>query len=880
MKTYRWLLRLFPREFRRRFGEDMVEVFTDRRRLAHTRGAGAVIALWVRTVVDTAAHGYQERRSERTRSRKRGRMAAIVDDARAGIRSLARRPASSALAVGMLALGLGFNTALFAVVHAVLLRPLPYDDPDRVMMLWTGRNADGSGGVNSYADFAEWQTANTSFSSLAAYNISFAALTGDGDPEEVNGSVVSPEFFGVLRVPMLHGRGLEPGDELVGIDGGRPIVISHSLWQRRFSSDPAVIGRLITLGDRPRRVVGVVSPEFEHPEPFFGARAEYWSPLTVGGDMRTNHGARFLRVIGRLNDDVTLERARADLDAIGQRLIQSYPDTHEQSVVLGPIKTELSGDAGPLALVFLCATALVLCLAVANIVNLLLARLSGRRTELAIRAALGAGRARLVSGIVTESVVLGLAGGFAGLGCAALGINLVLAFGPGHLPGIEKTTLNAPVVLFSLALSVLAGLLCGLAPALRVGRERLSSSLGDMRGSTGPEASRLRVLLVAAEMALAVPLLIGAGLLTSTLVSLQRVDAGFAADHALQFRVSMPPVRYSSTPARTEFLSRALARLRALPGVTATGAVSSLPFGGLNNTGGGIVYERVDGTLAETGVGTRVVAGEYFESMRIPLKKGRFFEASNADAEAVIVNDRAAAALWGDADPIGRRLRFGQRADPPDQIRWLTVVGVVGSVRHEALDRPANAEVFQPYVANAWSTMMITVRTDGDTAALPPVITSVMRDLDAAMPLVNMGPVSRFVEGQLSRSRFGVLCAIVFGALGLALAAGGTFAVLSLLVSQRRREIGIRMALGATPRSVASLVVRQSMRPALVGCLAGALLAAWLGRFIEGRLFAVSATDFRIFTAGVGLLALVALAASWLPARRAMRTDPVVTLRD
>src|SRR6476646_8719298 len=397
-------------------------VFADRLREARRKGRFAVAVLWLRSVADVAAHATAERRiAHATSTRSGGHMSGFGSDVVTALRGLIRRPGFT-FAIGlMLAVGLGFNTALFAVVQSVLLRPLPYVKPDRIMMLWTGRNPDGTGSVNSYADYLTWKEQSHSFESLATYNISFATLTDAGDPEEIGGSVVSPEFFHVLRVPMALGRGIEPGDEVVPPDAGRPIIIAHSLWQRRFHGDPAIVGKTLTLAGRQRRIVGVVAHEFIHPEPFWGELAEYWSPLTVTDSMRTQHGNHYLRVIGRLADGATPAGAGAEMDHIGRELMKSYPTTNTASVVVASLHDELIGDTRPLLWMFFGALVLVLSLAVANIVNLLLARTSRRRAELLIRSALGASRGRLMTQLIVESVMMGLLGGVMGLAFAEIG---------------------------------------------------------------------------------------------------------------------------------------------------------------------------------------------------------------------------------------------------------------------------------------------------------------------------------------------------------------------------------------------------------------------------------------------------------------------------
>jgi putative ABC transport system permease protein len=887
LTTYRLLLRLFPAAFRDRFGGDMADVFADRLHAARRRGNPAVIALWWRTTIDVIAHAAAERRrTPRVRDRLRGFMRALLDDVVTAVRGHLRRPGLLLLAAPMLAVGIGFNSGLFALVYDVILHPLPYAEPDRLMLLWTGRNPDGSGGANSYADYTDWKARNHSFESLATYNIALRTLTDGGDPEEIGGAVVSPEFFQVLGVRMRLGRGLVPGDELIQAGNGQPVVIADSLWARRFHRDPQILERSIVFDGHPRRVVGVVSPEFVEPEPSWSERTEFWSPLVLdpASDRRTNRAFRYLRVIGRLLPGVSPTRAAGEMDGIGQALMKAYPSTNSRSVVLVSIANELEQDTRTAAWIFLGAAGLVLALGIANVVNLLLARANDRRAELALRVALGASRGRITWQLVADSTVVGLAGGLLGLALADLGIHVLLAYappdltGPAAAPGMATIHVDWTVAAFALALSTFTGAAAGLLPAWRVARARLTGPVGQ-RGSAGLETARMRRWLVSAEVALALPLIVGAGLLTRTLIGIEHVNPGFDASHALQFRISASGTRYEKDAARIAFFTRLGQQLRAEPGVTDVGLVSSLPMGGLNNTGATIVYEGPDGTAAELSVGFRAATAGYFTTLHIPLRTGRLFDASATDTSTVVVNDLAAAAMWGDGTALGRRIRFGTLADPAGKPTWLTVVGVVGSLRHEALTRLPNPEIFQPYQANPWSTMTVVARTTGVPDAIGPAARAAARAVDPTLAVVNLSPVAEVLEEQLTAPRFGVVASAIFGALGLGLATFGLFAMLSLTVAQRTREIGIRMALGATRRSVGTLIAWESVTMVAIGCLVGCL-AAWLfARGLAAQLFGVTAHDEAAFAEAVVVLLLSALGAGFWPARRAMRVDPVSALR-
>ena len=803
-------------------------------------------------------------------------MQTFFTDLRAALRAVRRRASFTSLAARMLALGLGFNTALFAVVKSVLLKPLPSADPARIAMLWTGRFPDGTGHANSFADFEVWQAQNHSFAALAAYNIDFGTLVHEGaDAEEIGGATVSPQFFDVLQPRIVRGRGLAAGDDLADING-RPIVISSRLWREQFGLAPDIIGQSLLLNEHRRTIVGVLADDFVQPEPFWGEPADYWTPLIP--EDRTNHAFTYLRVIGRLAPGATMQTAAADMDGIGRRLIAEFPSPGKQSVVINDIGRELGGDIRPRLWLFLGAVLLVLLLAIANVVNLTFARTSSRLAELTIRAALGASRARLASQLLLESTIVGIVGGLAGLAIAAAGIRVLLHSALSTAPGFRDVTVDLRVVAATVLMSTVVGALCGAAPAWRVARARLFTPASGVRTSSGLDVTRMRMWLVAAEMALAVPLLVGAMLLAVTLVKIQHVDPGFDAAHALQFRFSLPSSRYATGTSRIAFLRTLEDRLSALPGATTAGSVSSLPLGGMNNTGASVVYERPDGSLAQDTVGFRSTTGRYFAAIGVPLKRGRTFLDAPADAHTIVINEKTAHEFWGDLDPLGRRLRFGQLSAPDKQGEWRTVVGVVGDVHHEALTRDANTEIFEPYQDDPWGTMMTVVRTD-TPSTLTPAVRRAVHDLDSHLALVHLGSAMQFVNEQLAEPRFGVLCATVFGVVGLGLAACGTFAVLSLLVAQRTREIGIRMALGATPRRVRSLMLRDALIPVGLGCAAGGLAAAWLVRGLTALLFEVTPLDPRVFAGTIATLVVTALVASWWPSRRAMRVDPVRALR-
>jgi putative ABC transport system permease protein len=880
---YRVLLRAFPRSFRRRFGPDMAELFADQLRHAHRRGAWAVLGLWCTTVFTVTRHAAEERRAQRRGdapsaylpiTHNGASMSAFVMDLMWAARGLWRRPGFTIAAAAMLAIGLGFNTALFAVVNAVVLRPLPYPQADQIVMVWTGLNPDGTGANNSYADYLSWKERTHSLD-LAAYNVAFGTFTDESDPEQLGGAVVSPEFFRILGARMALGRGIGPGDELVPLDAGRPIVIAHGLWMRRFHGDPNIIGRSVVVNDYRRTIVGVLGEEFQQPEITWDTPTQFWLPLVVAEPIRSNRAFHYLRVIGRLKNGVSVAAARTEMDGVGKQLMAEFPVTNTDTPVVRSVHDELVGDTRPLLGMFLGAVSLVFLLAIANIINMLLARASGRRAELSVRTALGASRGRLVSQLVAESTLIGLIGGAAGLLFASASLTLVIRYGRVTAPGIETASIDGATLIFATLFSGLTGAVSGLIPALRMVRAKAaSSSVSEMRGSSGPEAAQTRRWLVAVETALAVPLLVGAVLLTQTLVNMQHVNPGFDAARVLQFRITLSGARYDTSDKQVAFFDQLRASLAQLSNVNAVGIVSSLPLGGLNNTGATFNYRKPDGTIEEIGAGFRAVGGDYFTSLGIPVIAGRTF--TDTDRGVTILNDVAVREMWGDRNPIGEQVRFGNDTTSP----WLTVVGVVGSVRHETLTQPAAAEMFRPYRDDPWTTMTVTVRTSGDPLALAPAARATVAAIDPRLPLAQLGSAAMFIDNQLARPRFGVICAAVFGLIGLALAAFGTFAVLSLLVAQRSREIGIRMALGATRARVSRLMLSQSLIPAAIGCTAGGIGAALLARLLGSQLFGVTSHDPTAFSLAIGGLTIAAGLASWWPTRRATRIDPARALRN
>lgn len=850
---------------------DLAEEYRERSQLDGRRAAQG----WLRSqLVRSTWHGLS-RRFEPTLIPQQGRssmMLRVIQDARSAWRAVRVRPVFSAGVMVMLALGLGFNIALYAAVESALLRPLPYADAGRLVFIWQGLWPDGNGKVSSYPDYADLVERSRSFSSLSAYNISYGTLLEGGEAEQINGALVTTNFFETLGRTAMMGRTLQPGDEVP--TENRPIVIAHSLWTRRFNQDPNILNRTMNFGGQARVIVGVMGPDFEQPEPFWGELTEYWTPMRVSDSMRTQRGSRYLRVIGRLTPDSTVDAAAAELTTIGDALRAEFgDDAPAANPVVRPFFTELVGDTRVWLLLCAAGATLVLVLAAGNIVNLLLANTAARKRELAVRTALGAGRLRLATQLICESLWLSVGGGLLGVAFATLILKGVLATG-GGLARLDQAHVGASTWLFAAALSAVTGVVCGLWPALRVTGRRAVAALGSSRGATGLDVSRARTWLIAGETALAVPLVVGALLLAVTLVNLLRVDPGFDGAHAVHFRITLAGDRYAESDARTAFVRDLEDRLVSLPTIEHAGVVSSLPMGGLNNTAGGFTFADLNGELRQETAGFRAASSGYFAAMGIPLTRGRLFVDRAEDDLSVVVNERLAELFWPGGEAIGRQIKLGSGESTP----WRTIVGVVGNVRHERLTTAAKPEVFWPYRTEPWTTVSV-VAGGADPTAIVPQVRPLVASLDPQLPVVHLDVVADIVDATRGGARFSATAGVIFGGLALSLSAFGTFAVLSLLIGQRTREIGIRFALGATRGSVRALVLRDAMVPALAGCAVGTILATWLSRALASQVFGVTPQSPWVFAVAIGLLGVIAMLATWLPARRASTVDPALTLR-
>jgi putative ABC transport system permease protein len=882
LSAYRLLLLFFPREWQREFGDDMERLFESQRTAARDAGE-SVAALWVRAFADAIVHGTAERisawssrwqRFSKEVRRWRWWMRAFVQDIRHGLRVLAAQPGVTTVAVLTLALGIGANSAIFSAVDAILLRPLPYADPDRLVMVWEKRPAEGvMNNVVAPADYLDWARLNTVFESMAAMLPITTDLTGSGEPVRLYSAVVSPPFFDVLRVRPALGRSFMPEEGVVGRH--QVVILSHGLWQSRFGSDPAVVGRKILLNSVPHEVVGVLPPSFEYPD----STIELWAPLPLEGSLqpqsRSNHQ---LSVYARMKPGVTLAQARTEMDRVGQQLSQAYPDTNARhGAWVLPLREELTGPVRASLLLLLGAVGFVLLIACVNVANLLLARAAARRREIGVRAALGASRGRLIGQALTESLLLSLLGAAAGLLVARWGIELLRRLTPEHLPvlGLGQIGLGTNVLIFSLVLGVLTGVLFGLLPAWHFASQDLNDVLKEGGRSPGGVRRRLRVALVVSEIALASLLLVGAGLALRSFQTVLRAEAGFNTSGVLTAMVALPESRYRGAEPKIAAFSQLTERFGSIPGVRSIGGTTLLPLSGLDGRRGIIVENREPVPDSPTRAHPRSVTAGYFKAMGIQVVEGRSFtEDDRASSPLVaIVNETMARRYWPGTSPVGKRVMLTGSND------WREVVGVVRDVRHWGLDRPVNPEMYMPmpqYLSN-WLTFALA--TDGDAASLASAVREQLHAFDPNLPLSNIRTMENVAARSVASRRSGMLLVGVFGLLALILAAAGIYGVMAHLVALRTGEIGVRITMGARPWDVMRLILSEGLLQAVVGLAIGLTGAVLLMRSFRTLLYEVSPTDPLTLAAVTLVLLATALVACLVPALRAMRIDPVAALR-
>jgi putative ABC transport system permease protein len=809
-------------------------------------------------------------------SGRRSPLQDLARDVRYAVRVLAGAPGFAAAAIVTLALGIGANAAIFSVIDAVLLRPLPYADPDRLVLVGE-RAPDGQAENVGYSTFLDWRERSRSFDELALVRSWLPTLTANGEPERIAGMRVSSNFFHTLGVRPALGRDFRADDDTP--ERRRVVLISDGLWRRRFNADPSVVGRVVALSDDPFTIVGVMPREFEPliSERFYTA-ADMWAPIGYDRSQRSAcRSCQHLKALGRLRAGTPMEAARADVDAVQTALRRQFPSDYPPgTMTLVPIREALTGGLRPALLVLMSAVAFVLLIACANVANLLLARMARREHDLALRTALGASRARLVQQLLVEHGLLALAGGAAGVVLSLVAVPALASLAPGTMARLVEARVDGRIVAFTALVSLATALVFGLLPALRASRVEVSGAIhGGGRRSSHAADSLARRLLVAADVALAVVLLVGAGLMIRTVDRLIGVNPGFDPDGVLTLQISMLGQAYQADDAVIAKTDEMIARLRALPGVTAVAAAGQIPLGGNGDTWGFHIEGRPV-TPEDPSVERYSVTADYFAAMRIPLLRGRLIaDTDRAGAERVMaIGQHTARSLWPTGDPIGQHVRIGG-ADGP----LYTIVGIVGDVRHHALAKPPTMQMYMSQRQLTDSFLTLVIRTAGDPSALAAEARRAVRSVAADVPVYAVAPLADLVAKSVGPRRFVMLLLEVFSGMALLMTAVGVYGVLAYTVSERTRELGVRVALGATPADIARLVIGGGLTIVVAGLAAGCAIALAATRYLQSSLFEISATDPLTFGAVAIVLLVVTLLAQGLPVRRAMRADPAVALR-
>jgi putative ABC transport system permease protein len=873
-RLYRALLLLFPAEFRHEYGSEMARLFRDR-----CRNEG-VLRVVFEALPDLAMSAWREH------------MDALWSDIRYSMRSMRKSPGFSAVAVLTLGLAIGANTAVFSIVHAVLLRSLPYRDPDRLVRVWetappTRPRADRV--PVSAANLLHWSQDPELFEDIAACNSGRNAtvtLTGSETPVKLMADGVHGGFFRMLGVEPILGRVFLPEEEQPGRD--QVVLLSYDLWQRQFGGDPAIVGQSITLDGHSHQVVGVMPAGFRSPERLTSSTGEFiLRPLSFAADAVSDHGSHFLNVIARLKPGSSLSEVQAKLDVIARGIEGDFPESKGWGARVTPLQNDLTGGVRQALWIVLGAVGCVLLIACANVANLLLARVTQQSREMAIRAALGAGRLRLIRQMLTQSLLLAWFGSALGIVLAYWGTDVLVRLAPQDIPRVQESGMHLPVLAFAGLISALTGVIFGLAPALQISRPALNESLRESsRSATGGAAgSRLRSVLVVAEMAVALVLVIGAALLIRTFQAVQSVEPGFRAENVLAMDIAPPQSAYPEPAARVAYFRQVLERVEALPGVRSAAVVSHFPLEG--SGGGGFEIEGRDPAAAGPKLDAefRSISPAYLETMGIVLLEGRSFAPQDAagNEPVAIINNTMARRYWPNENPLGKRLRRRGPTERP----WLTVVGIVGDVKHQGLTREPYAEVYVPYLQPSWGGQegpfpfprQLVVRGAADPQILVPALREQVWAVDKNQPVASVRLLARMLSDSVSPQRFNMLVLSVFAGIGLLLAAIGIYGVLSYAVTRRVHEIGIRVALGAQRGQIVGLIVGQGMTLALAGAGIGIAAAYALTSVLSSLLFGVTPTDAATFVAVPALLLGVAFAACYIPARKATRVNPMEALR-
>jgi len=815
-------------------------------------------------------------------------METLFKDIKYGIRSFMKRPGLTAVALITLALGIGANTAIFSVVNAVVLRPLPYEDPDRLVTLWETMPGSDRRSV-APGNFVDWRAQNQSFVELGATFYGNFNVTGDGEPERVDGATITSNFMHVLGVhPQLGRTFLSDDDEH---QDRNLVLISDSLWRRRFAGDRNVVGRAITIDEQSYTVVGVMAHRFQFPE-----RSELWVlgrnrgavPLSLlaqapNDDWVHNRDAHFIRVIGRLKPGVSLSQAQSDIAGITRRLEQEFPKTNGGlGSNLVPLHTQIVGEVRSTLFILLGAVGFVLLIACTNVANLMLARASQREREISVRAAVGASRRRLIRQLLTESLTLSSLGGVAGLLVSIWVVDLFIKVNPGGIPRLDEARPDLWLFGFALLVSALTGIGFGLLPAFHTVRANLNTALKDSsKGIESGQRRRARNVLVVTEVALAQVLLVGAALLTISYVQVAKIDPGFNPDRVLTAKIAPARQKYPDPKSRTAFYTTVLDNLQQVPGVESAAMVMSLPLSGASMNRGFRVEGRPEPKADENiTMDFQIISPDYFSTLQIPMRRGRSLNAGDTEnsERVIVINESMARRYWPGEDPIGRRMAIGESSKDTS---WRTIVGVVADNRHASLSELPVPTAFISYRQDleSWPRMGFVIKSKTDTTSLIADVRQTLAAVDRTQPVYAIEPMTNLLSASIAQRRFIMSLLGSLAVVAVALAMIGVYGVISFSVSERTHEIGIRMALGARTLDVLRMVLAQGMKPAVAGILIGLLAGIGLMRLLASMLFQISPTDLRTFILVAIGLGLVALFACYIPARRATKVDPLVALR-
>ncbi|HSK09770.1 MAG TPA: ABC transporter permease [Vicinamibacterales bacterium] len=875
-RLYRGLLRLFPPAFRERFAPDLVDLFRDKHQAARARGRIAVAIFWFVIVSDVVMSAAVERMRKQPAPPDGTRgplMEGLLQDVRYACRTMARRPALSMIIIATLALGIGANTAIFSLVNTVLLRSQPYLEPDRLVEM-REQQVDRAGSTRPVipANFFEWRERATSFEDIAWSRDIIFSLTGEGEPESVIGYRFSANMLDVLGVQPALGRGIRPDEDRAG---AQPVVIlGDKLWRRRYGADPGILGRSIILNGQAHTVIGVMPPAFTHPQ-----AAELWTPVALDPELQASRTAAVLRLVGRLAPGISREQAQAEVSRLYQDLAARYPATNKGlTTAVRPFGG--TGDAKPLLLTLFAGVGFVLLIACANVANLLLADVTSRRRELAVRSALGASRYRVARQVLTESLVLALIGGALGMVVTWWTRNGLVALFPENianldLPLVERIDIGPAVFAFALIVSIATGLLFGMLPAWTVARSNLPGALKD-GGRTGSGSRRTHGALVVAEVSLSVVLLAGALLMVQSFMRLQRLDFGFDVERVMSGRVILPPYRYADEARIAAFTRELVPRLQSIPGVEAAGVTNYLPLSGWGGSLGFTVEGQPQLPANEQPSASYHAASEdYFRAMGIRLIAGRTFTPRDTSGAppVVVVNETLARQHWPGENPVGRRVLIGTPPEPHE------IVGLVGDVKLYGLEQPTEGQMFFSYWQVPDPVIGIVLRSNLAPESLAARLRAAVWSVDRDQPVTFVMPMSELAAESLAFRRAGMILAGGFGTLALLLAAIGIYGVLSYSVSRRTREMGVRVALGATRSEVARLVVREGLMMTGIGIALGLAAAAALTKYLTNILYEVKPGDPLTYVAVAAILLMTALVATWMPARRATGVDPLIAIR-